>query len=397
MKLIRFSFYAIFARLVRAGLVILGQQKKLDVAFISNYRDEVDVLKFGFWSVKNLPSVLSWTRYKWEGLTGRLFMIGSVTEQIAGDKSTKETLVKAQDQFIKAVTKAVNLGAKVILYAAATKRLFKKGELEALFPETIFTLGDNFTGLLLGERIKEAFQLSNIDFKTSRVLLIAPYGLLGGISLQYILRSGCDLICMGNPKRKDLLEKLAVQYKFKTAYNFEDVGEVDMVVACNSASAVQLIPERIEKIRKTGLRVIVIDPNEPQNMTPQMMGNSAGKVLRYDAGNGFSRRLQYILGDLSSSLLRLPPSVSWGCFCETFIIAKHYSELAKEDWYEISLKNIKLMYKFFGDKEGQFALPEPTCHTKKITSFDLEEKSRTKEIFLQISRMRFAEGLRMLF
>ena len=208
-KILVFLIYWFMARVIRILTIIFGWQKKLDVAFISNFRDLEDVKKFGYWNISQAPDVFSWTRYEWEGLHGRLFMIGSLTEQIGGDKATNESRRRAQIQFLSAVEKAVSLNVNTVLLAAATKRLFKAGELEKRYPGVTFTLGDNFTGLLLGERILEAFKLSNLDPKMARVLLIAPYGLLGGVSLHYLLQTGCELVCMGNPKRKDLLEGMA--------------------------------------------------------------------------------------------------------------------------------------------------------------------------------------------
>lgn len=345
---------------------------KVEVACISNYRDLVDVKKFGFRGVHELPTFLPWIMFNWCGVTGRLYMIGSITEQIAGDEATSTSISCARDQFIEAVKRAVSRGANTILFAAATKRLFKKGELEELFPEVTFTLGDNFTGLLLGEQILQAFRNSNINPRDSRVLLIAPYGLLGSVSLHYLSDSGCELVCMGNPKRRDLLMGLTDKYQFTPVFDFAEVGKVDMVVACNSSSMSKLTSDRVELIRRDNKRLIVVDPNEPQNMTPELFEASAGKILRYDAGNGYSDELTFVLGGFAAGLLRLSAHVVWGCFCEALIIAKYRDKLAFVDWYDISPKNITIISRYFGSRFGEMELPPPTNFNEPIRAFDTQ-------------------------
>ena len=366
-----FFFYFVFARLVRFLLVIFDRRGPLDMAMISNYRDQVDVRKFGFWSVKGLPDVLSWVRYVWEGkYKARLFMIGSLTEDIGGDDATPGTIKRASDQFMKAVETATGLGAKTILYAAATKRLPIWDELNKKYPGVVFTLGDNFTGLLLGEGILDAFKRTGLNPKNSRILIIGPYGLLGSVALTYALKSGAEVIGLGNPRRFGLLQKLQTKFGIGICTNFEEAGKVDMVVACNSAPRSQLTSERVELLRKTGCRLIVIDPNEPANMSPELFRDSVGKVIRLDSGNGFSSRLVHILEPVTPWLLRLYGGITWGCFAETFIISAHPT-LRGIDWLGVFPKNIEIVRKFLGDGEGQFALPQPTCFNRPVESFEL--------------------------
>jgi len=345
---------------------------KIQVACISNCRDMIDVRKFGFSSIRDFPDFMPWIMFRWNKVWGQLYMIGSVTEEIGGDNATNSTINRARVQFSEAVKVAIGKGAQTILYAAATKRLFKKGELETMFPEVIFTLGDNFTGLLLGEAIMDAFSRSNLEPKKAKVLLIAPYGLLGGVALHYLCQAGSEVILMGSRKRSELLIKIAQKNNLSYVFSFEDVGAVDMVVACNSSPGFKLDSDKVELLRRPHKKLIVIDPNEPQNMSPEAYGQCHGTVLRYDAGNGMDLNLHYVLGSLASSILRLRPYVSWGCFCETLIIAANQSKLESVDWYEISPKNIGIISEFFGKGEGQIGLPAPLNFNTQITDFSLE-------------------------
>lgn len=389
-----FFFYFVFARLVRFLLVIFDRKGSLDMAMISNYRDLIDVRQFGFWSVKSLPDVLSWVRYVWEGkYKARLFMIGSLTESIGGDSATPETIKRASDQFIKAVETAIGLGAKTILYAAATKRLPIWDELNEKYPGVVFTLGDNFTGLLLGEGILDALKRTGLNSKNSRILIIGPYGLLGSVALTYALNFGAEVIGLGNPRRLGLLQKLRARFGIEICTTFEEVGKVDMVVACNSALRSQLTPERVELLRRAGRRLLVIDPNEPANMSPELFGDSAGKVIRLDSGNGFSPRLVHILEPITPWLLRLHKGITWGCFAETFIISAH-PVLREIDWLGVYPKNIEIVRTFLGDGEGKFALPQPTCFNKPVEDFSLVEKGKRAIVLEELHHPRLLESVK---
>lgn len=391
-----FCVYFLFARLVRFLLAVFDKKGPLDVAMISNYRDMVDVKKFGFWSVKSLPDVLSWTRYVWEEkYKARLFMIGSLTEDIGGDDATSETIEKASEQFRMAVKIAVDLGARVILYAAATKRLPLWKELKLKYPNVIFTIGDNFTGLLLGEGILNAFKLTGLSPKGSRVLVIAPYGLLGSVALHYAVSSGAQVIGMGNPKRIKLLEGLQKKFGIEIYTSFGEVGKVDVVVACNSAPRSQLSPERVELLRKAGKRLVVIDPNEPPNMPPELFEGSKGRVIRLDSGNGYSPRLVHILEPVTPWLLRLAKGITWGCFSETFIIGAS-PELKEVDWFKVNQSNMTILRGFLGDGKGRFFLPQPTCFNRPVKDFDLAEKSKWTIAWDAFRGLRLLEGAKAL-
>ena len=370
-KIFVFPINFVLARIVRILLTVFDVKGPTKVAFISCYRDEIDVSKFGYWNINHTPDVLSWIRYEWMGIKGRLFMIGSITEQLTGIKATEESKEKGRQQFIKAAQKAIGSGAEVILLAAGgTKRLFTKKRLEELFPKTIFSVGDNFTALLLKKRILEAFKLSGLDVKKSKALVIAPYGFLGKISLDCLLEAGCNVVGMGNPfsERRKWFKKFAIKKGFTATYSFDNIGKVDLVVACNSADYAQLTPDRVDKIRKLNRKLTIVDPCEPPAMPYKFWKKCQDKVIRYDAGNGYSPKLKYILGAISYKLLRMTNKVAWGCFCETFIIAKH-PDLRSINWFEVSSKNMEIISQFFGKNNDQFYLPPPTCFNKHITDF----------------------------
>ncbi|MBU0619614.1 hypothetical protein KKB14_00880 [Patescibacteria group bacterium] len=340
-------------------------RSKLDVVFISNYRDDTDVTRFGFWDINSAPDVLSWICYEWEGIKGQLLMIGSTTEQIVGEKAIYNNKQKAKQQFVAAVHKAVNKGSKVILLAAATKRLLKQEELQKLFPNVIFTIGDNFTALLLQKRIAEAFELSGLKPNNSRALIIAPHGFLGSAALHFLQSVQCKILGLGKKEKQIGFERYAERHGFQSVYSFEQViDKVDLVVACSSDPQYMLQSADIENLCN-GHKLIVVDPCQPPNITPNVYYNNSHKLIHYDAGNGYSKYLKYIGGAIASRILRLTDRTTFGCFCEAFLIAKH-PELKQRNWFVVSPENINAVSKFFGEEQGQFNLPKPTCFGKPI-------------------------------
>lgn len=348
----------------------------LDVAMVSNYRDKKDTRRLklvGFNDLKALPDVIPGLRLRWRGKTAQMFMISSTTSQVAGN-APQEDIDRACYQFEIAVDHVVARGAKVILFAANTKRLPVYEKLSAKYPDVIFTLGDNFTGLLIGQCIFEVFQLTKLDIPTASVLVTAPYGFLGEVALQYALKSGAKVTMMGNPERTAQLQELQDQYHVPYVTDFHAVAHrVDIVVACNSADWGSLTPSRVDTIRKEGRKLIVIDPSEPYAMPPEMYSACRKNVIRLDAGNGFSPQLTFSLEPLGYKLLRLAKGVIWGCFCESFLISSHEDLQNPEiDWMKINPENIQRVQKYYGRQDGQFCLPNPTCFNRPVKDFNLD-------------------------
>jgi hypothetical protein len=92
-------------------------------------------------------------RFSINGIGGRIRVMDCVTEDLLSSRGRK----KAKEQFISAADWAEKHGAKVVLLAASTKRLFgEEGKtIKELFPNLIFTIGDSGTMLmLLGETLR---------------------------------------------------------------------------------------------------------------------------------------------------------------------------------------------------------------------------------------------------
>ena len=117
-------------------------------------------------------------------IAGQVISLTSTTEECF--KLSKKREVKRK--FIAATEHAVKKGARVILLAASTKRLFgRDGKyLKEKFPNVIFTIGDNGTGLILIKDVFDAIKKSNLK-KGAKIVVVGPYGILGRIVLNALI------------------------------------------------------------------------------------------------------------------------------------------------------------------------------------------------------------------
>lgn len=341
----------------------LTGRPSVDVVFITNMRDEVDRKRFlGKWRPQ--CGHFNGPRYWFGGVIGRTRAI----DVTAADLMTSEGRKRAKEVFLSAVEWAHARGARVVLLAAGTKRLFgAEGKtLKERFPDMLFTIGDNGTASLLCREVLMALRRSFLMPRHSRVLVIGPTGILGSAVVRQLLQAG--YVVVGLSARKNLIEGL------ETHAAFEAVGPVDAVIACSHAETACLTKERVELLRKEGRKLLVVDVAEPSNMDADSYRECQDVVLRQDAGNAYSEKLSYVLGAVSYRLFRLTRGVTFGCFAEAMTIAEERrrgngDKLSQADWFVVSDETMELVCQLF-EKHG-FSVPSPRCFGRRINSFDL--------------------------
>lgn len=367
--------YMICMRIIRKSLIIFNWRRLirkvtgrpvLNVAMISNYRDQTDMQMAGYSDEQKQQNVLNLVPFYFGKIAAQVMLI----QVLSKDLLEKETIRKAQVLFMEAVNNAVQgHGTKVILLAASTKRLFGRDAvmLKKRFPSTIFTIGDNFTSVLLCEEVKRAIQ--NTGLKSLKVLVIGPSGLLGREVIKYLLEKNYHVIGLGSDNGRAV--RTSNEFGIYIVDSFEKVGEVDLIVACTHISKSVLDEEKIEKLRKKNRKLIVIDVCEPPNLTKEVYDKCRNRVIRVDAGNGYSFKLKYAGGFLGYKSLRLSRNVAWGCFCEAMIIANHIEDpdISSANWMEVSVQNKKIIRKYFNKDFGLSSYM--LCFGKKIGSFDI--------------------------
>jgi predicted amino acid dehydrogenase len=361
---------------IRSHLRLLSGEPKLDLGFVTNLRDEGDQNNFlGNW----LPKCghADGPRFWFKGLCGQTRAIMTFDEDLRKSENRKI----AKKQFVSTVKHLRQKGAKVILLAASTKRLFgdKAESLKALFPEILFTIGDNGTAYILCMETLLAFKRSQIDNENSRVAVLGANGYLGQIMTKFLIFSGYDVI--GVAANKAAADRVHNDLAIKTCHQLDEIGKVDAIVACTNHPKITLTPENIPLLTRRH-KLLVIDVAEPSNIRYKKYQKMKEMVVRMDAGNCYSPDFKYILGPVSWNALRLSRGVIFGCFAETFVIACELQagneEIKKIDFFDVNFENIKIIGEMM-EKHG-FIMPFPKCFSKPVKSFDLSGKENKQEI-----------------
>lgn len=340
----------------------------VDVVFITNLRDEAERRRyFGNWIPPEGHA--NGPRIHLQGVVGRVRGIYVTAEEML----TKEGRKKAKQQFIAATAWAERNGARVVLLAASTKRLFGRDgrELKERFPKLLFTIGDNGTAHMLCADIFRGLQAAKLS-TTARIMVIGPYGILGEGVTSALCAAGYEVVGYG--ANGSALEEVAAQHGIAVATDIADIGKVDAVVACTHSSAAKLTPPCVQQLRRSGRKLLVIDVAEPANLDVDAYATCRNYVVRQDAGNAYSSQLGYVLGPVSWSMLMLSRGVVFGCFAEAMalyhsIYRGAHLGLMLRDWFVVSAENTQRVAQAFANIG--FELPTPRCFGRPVASYDL--------------------------
>lgn len=244
-------------------------------------------------------------------------------------------------------------------------------KLKEAFPNLLFTIGDNGTTYLLGLETKRALTEAGLRPGESRVAVLGPYGLLGGMMTDLLTREGYQVVGAG-PNTAGLAE-VAAKYPIEVCENFAEMGPVDGVVACTHSAKICLTKESVELIRRKGRKLLVVDVAKPSNLTQEEYQLCREVVIRQDAGNAYSPHLKYVLGAISYKMFRLSQGVTFGCFAESLSLSSALQRgdhsIRQHDWFSVNAQNMEIVAKLF-EKDG-FGIPSPRCFGKAIKSFSL--------------------------
>lgn len=353
----------------RGHVRFLSGRPALDVVFITNLRDEAERRRyFGGWVPPSGHA--NGPRVHLDGVVGRVRGIYVTAEEML----TKEGRKLARRQFIAAAEWAERRGARVILLAASTKRLFGRDgrELKERFPNLLFTIGDNGTAHMLRVDTVRALAGAGLKPGAARVLVIGPYGILGKRMTRELLGAGHTVVGFG--ANDAALAEIACQYGIQVTGRIDAVGRVDAVVACTHSAAAKLGPEAVDQLRRPGRKLLVVDVAEPANLDADAYAACRDRVVRQDAGNAWSPRLRYVLGPLGWRMLILSRGVVFGCFAEAMalyhaIYRRGDIRLAERDWFRVDDDGMTRVADAFA--QVGFTVPSPKCFGAPVPGFEL--------------------------
>lgn len=368
---------------------VLSGRPAVDVVIITNVRDEQE--RHLFWgNLRPKHGHSNGARVYLQGVAGRVRGIYVTAEELL----TKSGRQLAKQQFIDAVKWADQRGAKVVLLAASTKRLFGRdgAELKTMFPHILFTIGDNGTALLLCQDIASALRKAKLG-SNSRILVIGPYGILGAEVTKFLLQQDYEVLGFGtNPT---LLSEFSSNFPIPLSSDVRDFGKVDAVIACTHSPNAKLTLDAIEHLRYANRKLLVIDVAEPANLDAATFAQCEHVVVRQDAGNAWSPQLRFVMGKVSSGMLNLSPNSVFGCFAESMTLyhaihCEHQYALLNQNWFQVNRLNIAVLSYNFQQLSVQAAAPH--CFGKKVESFSLVTEPslaqrESPKIGVQLSRI----------
>ncbi len=310
----------------------------------------------------NEPMFLRYQDYS----SGCLIPINS----FANDCISKAGIIKARKQFLSALEYAVDeFDVKIVLLAASTKRLFGKHielkvsndgllvdsgfTLSELFPNIIFTNGDNGTALILNQEIDFIIEKAGIASKNNS-LLINGLGLLGLDSLEHIFEKNLNneqiIVCSNHTKdlHELLLDRNIRIFPNMSAINHNETTKITGIVNCTHNPASLISAENLRNIQN-GQPIYVVDVAVPYGF-PEEEFKKCRNVYRQDGGNAFIENgLEFYF---NPQLCGLVDNVLYGCFAETLSISAFLNDYPEEidNIRSLDLLNVNKATKIFVKK-----------------------------------------------
>jgi len=304
---------------------------------------------------------------------------------------SKTGIVKARKQFLQALRYAVEtLNVQIVLLAASTKRLFGKeielrvdldGKLDnagftlrELYPEILFTNGDNGTAAILNMEIDSILHKAEIH-SGNNIVIINGLGLLGHDSLQYLLGKNLNdeqIIVISN-YTKDLKETIAYSnikvFPNIMSIDIDNLDKISSIINCTHNPISLITADCIDYIQN-GQTIYVIDVAVPYGF-PEEEFIKCTNVHRQDGGNAFIENgFEFWF---NPEICGLTENVLYGCFAETMCLAAYLKENPEEIEYIRSLdlfnvnKTTKEFVKGLFSKYDVGIAPVPLSYMKPIS------------------------------
>jgi hypothetical protein len=249
------------------------------------------------------------------------------------DIFTKSGMVKGKNAMLGAVKYLADKGAKVICFTAATKRLPGKfgQEVKSLYPEIIFSIGDNLTSvsyLLLIDRVLSLSDKINPERDQFAVL---GAGFLGLKTIETLLTRNCQKITLvSEQKIVGLDERVQV-----IASPDKLPPQIKMLMSCTHKYRDTIDPEKLWECLHP--EAIILDVAVPPGISPKVHKLLPAASFLLHAGDFFLDDVKY---SFPPSILSFPLVGFWfGCFTEAIILTIAHDageDLQKFNFFEIN-------------------------------------------------------------
>ncbi|MFH1412897.1 MAG: hypothetical protein ABIG10_02610 [bacterium] len=357
----------------RSLLRIITFKPRADIIFISNIRSSIDRKRItGIFN--SAADHFGLVRIRLGNVLGQIRIINSTYEEIL----SKDGFKKAKRQTLEVIKWGIKKGVRVVLFASSTKRLFGSDgqELKEMFPDILFTIGDNGTAMILRDEIKSIFSKVGFNKYNCRVGILGAYGFIGEAMIDFFKNSGYDIVGMGTSEVR--LKRLGKKYNIQINTSIKDMGKLDVVVACTHINGSRLKADNIDYIRKDNRKILVFDMAQPPNLSEEEYKEVKDKVIRLDSADAYSKNLKYVLGYIGYHATGVPRRVTFGCFAEGIVLASLLKAGLEEkkifsiDHFQINEDNIKIMRDLYDLSSAKFQHQQPRTYSKAVPSLNLD-------------------------
>lgn len=342
------DFYRLTTFLIdwRGHLRYIKCEPKYDVACITNFEERSQRRFRGFFSFRK--SVIYGLRFSLQYTTGRYLLLNCTSDDLM--HPDKRDACKSQAK--KAIKLAVSDGASCILFAAGTKRLFSEAEvaeLQKLYPQIIFTIGDNGTAMALLSDVFNTIKREEISLD-SPIVVLGPNGFLGSVIVKALKNAGfCEIheISMRDPSK------------------LVDLRNIRLVIACTHFRALRLTERILDQIREVD-GVNVIDVCKPANLSKKEFLKCKHFCKRQDSGMLRQKKLKYAFATAAYFILKrihLKRNILYGCFSEALAIARNKNICVGVDFMSVNPEALNLVTDLL--YKENFEVSEPMNFGKK--------------------------------
>lgn len=269
------------------------------------------------------------------------------------DIFTKSGMVKGKNAMFGAVKYLADRGAKVICFTAATKRLPGKSdqEVKALYPEIIFSIGDNLTSVSSLLLINRVLSLpGKINPEKDQVVVLGA-GFLGLKAIETLLAKNFQRITLVSEQNISGLDK---RIQVIGSPNSLPV-QTKMLMSCTHKYKDAIDPERLWECLHP--EAIILDVAVPPGISPKVHSYLPAAASLFHAGNFFLSDVKY---DFPPSILSFPIVGFWfGCFTEAIILTIAHAageNLQKFNFFEIDSEAQKMLRSYLENERVSLPL-----------------------------------------
>ncbi len=321
------DFYRMVASILdwRCHWRMLSGRGRYDVAFITNFEND---LQKGFMGMGERRSVAYGLRFSLGGSLCRYLLINCS----AHDLARPEPQQAARHYARMAIGTAVRDGARIILFAAGTKRLFSKSEFAGIrrdYPGVVFTIGDNGTALAMLSEVVHAIESREIK-DGSKIAILGPNGFLGEAATKFLRLLGLDNLRLLSASKEN---------------PFADVHGVELIIACSHHASLKLRADILDHI-SGGNGAHVIDVCRPANLSRREF-MKCRNIIRQDSGMVYNAGIRYVFPLGARFVLRrlgISTEILYGCFGEAVALSALPGEdLMMFDFLSVNRETMKLL------------------------------------------------------